>query len=73
MAKPHQREFFAPTPSRVTLFFRTFFPWQIVRFVWINLKMIRMIGLAHSGRAAPPPSAPATTPEAGAPAHAHGR
>ncbi len=50
MARPHEREFFVPTPSRTTLFFRTFFPWQAIRFAWINLKMVRMIGLGHHGR-----------------------
>ncbi len=29
----------APAPTRSTLFWRTFVPWQIVRFFWINLKM----------------------------------
>lgn len=56
MVQPYSREFYAPRPSRVTLFFRTFAPWQLVRFVWINLEMIRMIGKAHSQRALPPPS-----------------
>ncbi len=56
MVEPYFREFFAPRPSRVTLFFRTFVPWQILRFIWINIKMIQMIGKAHSHRALPPPS-----------------
>jgi hypothetical protein len=30
-------------PTRWTLFLRTFLPWQVWRFVWINLKMIRMV------------------------------
>ncbi len=50
MSRPTDREFFVPTPTRGTTFLRTFFPWQAVRFVWINLKMIRMIGLGHHGR-----------------------
>ena len=56
MIQPYTREFFAPLPSAVTLFFRTFLPWQLVRFAWINAKMIRMIGKAHSHRALPPPT-----------------
>ncbi len=56
MVQPYSREFFAPRPSPATLFFRTFLPWQLVRFVWINLKMIRMIGKAHGRRALPPPA-----------------
>ena len=55
MIQPYSREFFAPRPSKITLFFRTFVPWQLVRFAWINVKMIRMIGKAHSHRALPPP------------------
>ncbi len=30
-------------PTRLTVFLRTFVPWQAWRFVRINLKMIRMI------------------------------
>jgi hypothetical protein len=52
--QPYTREFFAPRPSAATLFFRTFLPWQFVRFAWINAKMIRMIRKAHSHRALPP-------------------
>ncbi len=59
---PYSREFFAPRPSRWVLFFRTFVLWQLVRFVAINVKMIRMIGKAHSHRALPPSSAPAAGP-----------
>jgi hypothetical protein len=29
---------------------RTFIPWQLVRFVWINFKMIDMIRVSHGGR-----------------------
>ena len=59
--KPYSREFFAPRPSALTLFFRTFVPWQLVRFVWVNVKMIRMIGKSHSHRALPPASGPAAS------------
>jgi len=44
-AKPH--ELLAPRPLRSTLFLRTFVPWQIVRFLSINLKMMRMIRMGH--------------------------
>ena len=62
MILPYSREFFAPRPSRLTLFFRTFVPWQLVRFVWINAKMIRMIGKAHGGRVSPDAAAPSRGP-----------
>ena len=50
MIRPYEREFFVPTPTRTTRFFRTFFPWQLARFFWINLKMIRMIRKGRHGR-----------------------
>jgi hypothetical protein len=55
--QPYTREFFVPRPSAMTLFFRTFVLWQLVRFVWVNIKMLRMIGKAHSHRALPPADA----------------
>lgn len=37
----------APQPTRGTLFWRTFLPWQLWRFIAINLQMIRMMRLEH--------------------------
>jgi hypothetical protein len=37
----------AALPTRWTVFVRTFIPWQIVRFVAINLKMLRLIRRSH--------------------------
>ena len=37
----------APMPTRSTIFLRTFIPWQMVRFVAINLKMFRLIWRSH--------------------------
>lgn len=34
-------------PTATTRFFRTFLPWQFVRFVIINLKMLRIIAKSH--------------------------
>jgi sulfide:quinone oxidoreductase len=34
-------------PTRLTLFLRTFIPWQLWRFARINLKMIRIIRRSH--------------------------
>ncbi len=53
MTTPYDRAYYAPTPSARTRFFRTFVPWQLVRFAWINLKMIRMISLGHHGNLPP--------------------
>lgn len=43
--------FFATTPTRWTLFVRTFIPWQLVRFAVINLKMLRLIRRSHVSHA----------------------
>lgn len=42
-------------PTRLTLFLRTFLPWQAWRFAVINLKMIGIIRRSHRSRAAAPP------------------
>ncbi len=55
--QPYSREFFAPRPARRVLVFRTVVLWQLVRFIAINIKMVRMIGKAHSHRALPPAGA----------------
>ena len=39
--------YFVPRPTRSTRFWRTFLPWQLWRFVWINLKMLRIIHASH--------------------------
>lgn len=51
MPKPGEQTYFVPTPSRTTIFLRTFLPWQFLRFIWINLKMIRMISIGNHGQA----------------------
>ncbi len=60
MGHPYDREYYIPTPTATTRFFRTFLPWQIIRFAWINLKMVRMISIGHHGRA---PLSPIVWPE----------
>jgi hypothetical protein len=45
--KAHSDWFYATKPTPLTLFFRTFLPWQIWRFMYINLKMIGMIRISH--------------------------
>jgi hypothetical protein len=37
----------AAVPTRWTIFLRTFIPWQMVRFVVINLRMFRLIWRSH--------------------------
>ena len=40
--------FLTTTPTRWTLFLRTFIPWQLVRFAVINLKMVLLIRRSHA-------------------------
>jgi hypothetical protein len=35
------------TPTAFTRFTRVFIPWQFVRFLIINLKMLRIISMSH--------------------------
>lgn len=47
---PHGREehwISVTKPTATTRFFRTFLPWQLIRFLVINLKMLRIIALSH--------------------------
>ncbi len=44
---PNEQVRHAMKPSRWVLFLRTCFLYQLYRFVWINLRMIRMIWLSH--------------------------
>ncbi|MCI0548488.1 MAG: hypothetical protein L0027_14530 [Candidatus Rokubacteria bacterium] len=51
--------FYATRPTAWVLFLRTFLPWQLWRFVVINLKMLRIIARSHgrgdrTGGQAPP-------------------
>ncbi len=44
----HLREsFYATKPTRFTVFMRTFLPWQVWRFIRINLGMLRIIAKSH--------------------------
>ncbi|MGE5086391.1 MAG: hypothetical protein ACM3MG_08845 [Bacillota bacterium] len=43
----------APIPSKTTLFLRSFLPWQLLRFIIINLKMTVMIVKSHGQKINP--------------------
>jgi hypothetical protein len=38
---------YVPLPTPRTKSLRTFLPWQIFRFIMINVKMFRMIRMSH--------------------------
>ena len=46
--RPNDMVKFAIKPSRLVLFLRTFFPYQVYRFVRVNLRMLKMIAMSHS-------------------------
>lgn len=37
----------APMPTKAKLFWRRFLPWQFLRFVSINLNIVRMVFKGH--------------------------
>jgi hypothetical protein len=45
--KPYEQAYFPPRPSAFTRFMRTCVIWQIIRFIVINLKMLRVIAKSH--------------------------
>ena len=47
MTLPEERQRDAMKPGRRVLFFRTFVLYQLWRFVWINLRMLRMARRPH--------------------------
>ncbi|MHC1707717.1 MAG: hypothetical protein AB9842_09365 [Bacteroidales bacterium] len=46
--KGYQQEHYAPMPTRTTMFWRNFIPWQIIRFIILNLKIIKIVVRGHS-------------------------
>ncbi len=48
--EPYGHWHYATQPSRGTLFWRTFLPWQLLRFAVVNLLMIKMIFKSHGRR-----------------------
>lgn len=43
LRKPFEQSYYPPVPTRFTLHLRSNLPWQFVRFIIINFKMLRMI------------------------------
>jgi len=48
--KLYSPHYFAMKPTGMTLFFRTFVPWQVLRFLAVNLQMTKMILKSHDTR-----------------------
>ncbi len=45
--KPYEPSYNTMVPTPIVQFFRTCILWQIVRFIVINLKMIRVVQKSH--------------------------
>lgn len=53
MSVTEAKTYAAPRPTKMTLFLRSFLPWQFLRFLIINLRMTVMISKSH-GRSIEP-------------------
>jgi len=47
MSVTEAKSYPAPRPTKMTLFMRSFLPWQFLRFLAINLRMTVMIEKSH--------------------------
>ena len=45
--EPYQQAYYPPRPTTLTRSMRKFLPWQLVRFLVINLKMIMLMRKSH--------------------------
>ena len=43
LRRPFEQSYYPPVPTRWTLFWRTNLVWQFVRFLVLNVKMLRMV------------------------------
>ncbi len=45
--EPYQQAYYPPKPTAMTQYMRIFLPWQLIRFVVINMKMIKLMRKSH--------------------------
>ena len=43
LRKPFEKSYYPPLPTRWTRYWRTNIPWQFLRFLLLNVKMLRMV------------------------------
>jgi len=48
MKKGYVQEHYAPMPTKATLFWRNFAPWQLIRFFILNLRILKIVVKGHS-------------------------
>ena len=42
-SEPYEQAYYPPVPTKLTLYSRTSIVWQIVRFLVLNYKMLRVV------------------------------
>lgn len=47
-ASRYSDKYYAAHPTRRTMFWRKFWPWQMVRFIVLNLMVMRIVVKGHS-------------------------
>lgn len=48
--EPYQQSYYPPTPTGFTKYMRVSVIWQLVRFVIINLKILKLMARSHVSR-----------------------
>ncbi|UBM62756.1 hypothetical protein LA303_01950 [Candidatus Sulfidibacterium hydrothermale] len=44
----YSEESYPPMPTKTTLFWRRFWPWQVIRWIVLNIKILRIVVGGHS-------------------------
>jgi hypothetical protein len=44
----YSEESYPPMPTKATLFWRRFWPWQVIRWIILNIKILRIVVGGHS-------------------------
>ncbi len=44
---PYSQNDFTPVPTKFSVFMRTCIPWQFIRFIIVNIKMLIVVSKSH--------------------------
>lgn len=47
-SRGYTQESYSPMPTKTTLFWRNFILWQMLRFVILNIKILKIVVKGHS-------------------------
>ncbi len=45
--EPYQQAYYPPAPTAFTKYMRTSIPWQMIRFLIINSKILKLMSKSH--------------------------